>query len=164
MAEFQAVVLALKAAPKEIRSRISRETRETLNPIWREEIANHAGLSRRDNLVFGKGARVAAGNPAVAMAATSKRALRDGSSPFIPDELGRSLEFGAYDRGRPSTYTRKSRKGNTHSVTRKTRTGLPPQNRRGRVVYPAFAEAAPRMLSLWVQTVARVVHEAFEGK
>jgi hypothetical protein len=159
---LRAVVLALKAAPKEMRADINKGTRDTLNPIWREAIATHANGSRMDNLVFGKGARVAAGNPSRAIAASSRRALRPGTNPFIPDVMGRALEFGA-DRGKTSTYTRKG-KGKAHSVTRRTTTGLPARNRRGRVVYPAFAEVAPRMVSLWTQTVVRVLHESFEKR
>jgi hypothetical protein len=159
---LRAVVLALKAVDKANRADISKATRDTLNPIWREAIATHANGSRMDNLVFGKGARVAAGNPARAIAASSRRALRKGAGGFIPDEMGRALEFGA-DRGKTSTYTRRG-KGKSHSVTRRTTTGLPARNRKGRVVYPAFAEVAPRMVSLWTQIVVRNLHEAFEKR
>lgn len=152
---FRAVALALKATDKGIRKDISASTRTTLNPIWREEIASRAGRSRMDAAVFGKGARIAAGNPARAVAASSRRALSDG---FIPDRDGKALEFGA-NREQYSTYDRKG-----HSVTRRTRRGLPAPNRRGRVVYPAWAATAPRMVSLWVQIVVRNIHESLEEK
>jgi len=157
---LRAVVLALKAMDKDTRADISKVTRDTLNPIWREAIATHAAGSRMDNLVFGKGARVAAGNPSRAIAASSRRPLRRGAGGFIPDQQGRALEFGA-DRSSVATYRRRG-KGKAHSVTRHTNRGLPARNRKGRVVYPAFAEVAPRMVSLWTQTIVRRLHEAFE--
>lgn len=155
---LRGVVLALKAVDKPVRSEISKETRGTMNPVWRDAVARRAG-TRMDAAVFGKGARIAAGNPARAVAASSRRALSGG---FTPDRDGRALEFGV-DRGKESTYTRKS-KGGTHTVTRHTRRGLPARQRKGRVVYPAFAEVGPRMVSMWVQIVVRNIYEATEKR
>jgi hypothetical protein len=157
---LRAVVLALKATDKATRSDISRETRTTLNSVWREAVATHAGGNRMDGLTFVKGARIAAGNPSRAMAATSRRALSGG---FTPDIHGRLLEFGA-DPNKTATYSRKSRGGKSHRVTRHTTRGLPARNRRGRVVYPAFAEVAPRMVSMWVQITVRNIHKALEER
>lgn len=158
--ELQAVALALKVVDRDTKAQISKTTRDTLNPIWREALGYRANTTM-DQLVLLKGARVAAGNPASAMAATSTRALSGGGKPV---DLGRSIEFGAYDRQKASTYDRRKPHGGTSKVTRRTRTGLPQQNRKGRVVYPAFAEMAPRMVSLWTQIIVRRIHEAFEGK
>lgn len=160
---LRGIVLALKAAPKEIRSDISRHTRETLNPIWREEIASRAGLSRVDNLIFGKGARIAAGNPSRAVAASSKRAIRKGTNPLKPDVHGRSFEFGTDAAAKPSEYPMRSH-GKTVTVKRRTRAGLPARAPKGRVVYPAFAAMAPRMVSLWAQIIVRDINNALEGK
>lgn len=156
---LRGVVLALKAVDKPVRSEISKETRTTMNPVWRDAVARHAS-TRMDAAVFGKGARIAAGNPARAVAASSRRALSGG---FTPDRDGRALEFGA-DQGKETTYTRKGKGGKSHSVTRHTRRGLPARNRKGRVVYPAFAEVGPRMVSMWVQIVVRNIHEALEER
>lgn len=153
---LRGVVLALKAVDKPIRSEISKQTRGTMNPVWRDAVASRA-RTRMDAATFGKGARIAAGNPARAMAATSRRALSGG---FTPDRDGRALEFGA-DRNAETTYRRRTKNG-THTVTRHTRRGLPPRNRKGRVVFPAFAEVAPRLVSMWVQIVVRNIHESLE--
>lgn len=156
---LRGVVLALKAVDKPIRSEISKESRSTMNPVWRAAVEKRAG-TRMDAAVFGKGARIAAGNPARAVAASSRRSLTGG---FTPDRDGRALEFGV-DRAKESTYTRKGKGGTSHTVTRHTRRGLPARNRKGRVVYPAFAEVAPRMVSMWVQIVVRNIHEALEER
>ena len=155
---LRGVVLALKAVEKPVRAEISKETRGTMNPVWRDAVASRAA-TRMDAAVFGKGARIAAGNPARAVAASSRRALSGG---FVPDRDGRALEFGV-DRSKESTYTRRGKHG-THQVTRHTRRGLPARNRRGRVVYPAFAEFGPRLTSMWVQIVVRNIHKALEER
>jgi hypothetical protein len=161
---LRAVALGLKASDKAIKRDISATTRTTLNPIWREAIATHAAGSRMDYKVFGTGARVAAGNPSKAVAASSRRGLRKGKNPLIPNELGRMMEFPPGADLKATTYQRKSAKGGTHSVTRHTMRGLPARRKGGRVVYPAWADTAPRMVSLWVQIVVRNLHEALEEK
>jgi len=164
--ELQAVALGFKLVSKEIRKDINATVREVLNPVWQEEIADRVSQSgsRVDGLIFAKGARVAAGNPARVMAATSKRPLRKGTHGLRPDVEGRSFEFGTYDRQKKSTYTAHSSKGTPYKVTRRAATGMPAKARAGRIVYPAFAHTMPRMVSLWVSLIARKFYDAFEGK
>lgn len=156
---LDAVVYGLKLVPRDVRNRISRDTRSTLKPIWQQELASHlAGANTFTSRMIGKGL-VSGGNPPIMRAATSRRPLRPGG--LSPDEEGYLAEFG----GRStlySRYTRKSANGGRHEVRRRTMLGLPPTIRRGRVVYPAAASVAPRMASLWVQTFVRAVHEALE--
>lgn len=164
--ELQAVALGFKLVSKEIRKDINSTVRDVLNPIWREEINDRVSQSgsRLDGLTFAKGARVAAGNPARVMAATSKRPLRKGTGGFRPDVEGRGLEFGTADRNAKSTYTGHTPAGKAYQVTRRTRLHMPAAKRSGRVVYPAFAETMPRMVSLWVSLIARKFYDAYEGK
>jgi len=49
-------------------------------------------------------------------------------------------------------------------VERRTMRGLPTRTPKGRVVYQAFADLAPRMVSLWVQIVVKKYAEAAEGR
>ena len=160
---LRATVLALKAMDKKVRKQINDETRGTLNPEWQKAIAARAG-SRMDERVFGKGARIAAGNPARLMSTTSRRPLRKGSNGFVPNEMGRLLEFPTATPGKRSTYTRTSPAGRRHEVTRRTMTGLPLRRNGGRVVYPAVADVMPRFVSMWVQIVVRNIHESLDGK
>lgn len=161
---LRATVLALKAMDKPVRKQINDETRGKLNGPWREAIATHAAGSRMDNVVFGKGARIAAGNPARLMSTTSRRPLRKGTNGFVPNEMGRLLEFPTATPGKRSTYTRTSPRGKRHDVTRRTMTGLPVRRKGGRVVYPAVADVMPRFVSMWVQIVVRNVYESLDGK
>lgn len=162
---LKASVLAMKAADRDLKRAINTATRETMNPVWRSLVtANLAGARAPTSAVLDKGVRIAAGNPPVAKAAQSTRNVGHGG-PLIPAKHYAALEFGAGDRNAYSTYTRKNRRsGGSHKVARRAMRGLPPRNRAGWVVYPAFAEIAPRMVSLWVQIIVKKYHDAAEGK
>lgn len=150
------MALALKLLDKDIKRDISRSIRETLNPIWKDAIDSFLG-TRMDRLIFGPGARIAPGNPAKAMAGTSRRAMADGLTPV---DAARAWEFGAPTRiPHQETYQREG-----HKVTRHTKRQVPRAVKTGRVVYPAFAKFGPRMVALWVQIIVRNIHEKLEGK
>ncbi|MCZ4324758.1 hypothetical protein [Brachybacterium paraconglomeratum] len=162
LAELRAAALALRAADKEMRRAISKGTRDAGNVIWREEIGR-AATSKMDRLVLVKGARIKAGNPAQAIAASSRRPLEDG---LIPDRDYAGFEFGTRQPDARETYTRRSRSGGSHKVTRRTHRQLPrpPRQGTGRVAYAAWSRTGPRLVSLWTQTVFRIVYDAFGEK
>lgn len=155
--EFQAVTLALKAASKELRTDINKATRDTVGPIWKEEVNARAGAHVMAQKVLTKGARVAAGNPARAIAGSSRKALSGG---LVPEQAGRAFEFGTVGREKKTTY-RTSRGGKSFNVTRRTRRQLPPFRKGGYVVFPAWRDTAPRMVSLYTQLIMKKVYEAF---
>ena len=160
--ELRAAAIALKGVGRDLRSRINKATVQQGNTIWRGEVAAH---TRRplDETILAKGARVAGGNPPVAIAANSRRAIgRD--RRLIPEQRWQGYEFGT-DRGAFSTYSRKNRTtGGTHQVRRRTTNHLPPRYRNGRVLWPAFSQAAPRVASLWVKVIVKSVMDAAEGR
>lgn len=160
---LQAAVLAFKAADSSLRREINAATRDTMNPVWRGLVQQNAsragGLSAR---MLGAGARIAAGNPPVAKAAQSTRKVGRGLIPA--DDYG-PWEFGVPNPNRYTTYDRRSRRtGGSHKVKRRTMRGLPRKAAGGRVVYPAWSELAPRMVSLWVQLIVKTYHDAAEGR
>ena len=157
-ARLDAVVFGLKLVGRDVRNQINRTTRAELKPIWQQEMAKQLGGKHKFTVaMLGKGL-VQGGNPPVLRAATSRRPLSGGLVPdrdyFLAEFGGRSTLF--------SRYQRRSKSGARHDVSRRTMLGLPPTIRRGRVAYPAAAETAPRMASLWVQTFVRAVYEAVE--
>jgi hypothetical protein len=157
--EFQAVSLALRLAGKDLRKDINTATRTTLNPVWKSLIEDRASLDI-DQKILVPGSRIAAGNPPAAIAASSSRRLSGGGTPR---ELAKAREFGAINREQERTYDRRNRKGGgSHKVTRHTQRQLPAATRSGRVVYPAFAELAPRMVSLWMQIAVKKTMDAFD--
>lgn len=160
--ELRATVLALKAADRTLKGEINRATVEVGNRIWKPIVEAHA-TRPMDARMLAVGARVKGGNPPVAMAANSRRAVGS-SRRLVPATQWPAWEFGTAWRDQYSRYTRKSKGGGTHPVERRTMRGLPSRQPKGRVVYPAFAEVAPRMVSLWVQLVVRKYNDAAERK
>ncbi len=157
--ELQAAVLAFRAADRDIRNEISRQTRAVLNPVWRGIVSANA-TSHMDAVVLAKGARVQAGNPPAFLAATSTRVMRGG---LVPADNWQAFEFGTRKRGKFTTYKRRSAGGGVHDVTRRTANGLPRRTGTGRVAYPALAETMPRAVSLWLQVIVRAYGRAAEG-
>lgn len=158
-ARLQAAVLAMKAGDRTLRADINRATRDTIGPVWTRAVLAHADTDL-DRAVIAKGARIKPGNPPAAVAATSARRLRGGLQPSADWQ---AVEFG----GTPSrvrTYTRVSPKGRRHSVTRHTMRQLPAHRKAGRVALPAFADVAPRAVSLWVQLIVKRYATALEGR
>ena len=159
VSELKAVVLAFARLENTVRTQINQATRSAANPIWQGEVQAKV-RTPMDAKILAAGARVKAGNPPVLQAAQSTRAI---GGRLRPAENWQGWEFGT-DRNKVSTYTRKSKKGGTHKVTRHASKHMPSPTRSGRVVYPAAAGSIPRFAALWVQTVVRCVHEAAEGK
>lgn len=154
---LRAAVLGLRQARREVRNDINRATRQTLNPVWRDAVTAGA-RTQLDRRVLAQGARILAGNPPTLAAATSTRKLRGG---LVPAESWHAVEFGA-DRSAVTTYDRTSPKGIRHTVKRHTRRQLPPRYRKGRVVFRAAEQLAPRAASLWVSIIVRKFNEAVE--
>lgn len=155
--ELRAAVLAMRVARREVRNDINRATRQTFNPVWRQLVNDRARTSL-DRRVLNTGVRVVAGNPPALVAAGSRRRLPGG---LVPAEQWQGVEFGA-NRDKVTTYRRRSPSGGTHTVRRHTARQLPARQRTGRVVFPAVADIAPRIASLWVQLIVRKFSEAVE--
>lgn len=156
--ELRAVAYAMKLVDRNARSAINKGTRATMNPVWRGAVDAQARTAQ-DRAVLNKGVRIAAGNPPQALAAGSTRKLSGG---LVPAQQWAGVEFGA-DQSKRSTYTTRSPRGKAYRVTRHTARGLPAKAPKGRVVYKAFAQFAPRLVDLWVQTAVRVLAEASEA-
>lgn len=166
---LQAVVLAMKLADRDLKKRINQATRETMNPVWRRAVDQRME-DRVDQRVFGTGTRIAAGNPPSAVAGSSRRRIAGG---LVPLENWRAWEFGAV--GRESSYTEYPRAAHTRRqagqivqvrsgrVRRRTLVQVPARASTGRVLYPAFAEVAPRVAALWAQIVVQQYAQALEA-
>lgn len=159
---LRAVGYAMKLVERDVRNAINRQMRGAMTPVWRSAV--DARLETRlDAAVLGTGVRVAPGNPPSLLAAGSRRPIRRGTRGLVPAEQWQAVEFGVTAAG-PATYPRRNRKaGGTHTVTRNVRAGLPARAPRGRVIWQAAADVAPRLASLFVQTVVRGIHEAAEA-
>jgi hypothetical protein len=158
--ELQGLLVRLKGADKETRKRIRQVTKADAGPIWTSSL-NQQASTRLEARVLAATGRVKVSDQNVTLtAATVGRKLTGGLNPKT-DYHG--VEFGA-EQGATSRYEATSIKGRRFTVERRTRAQLRPVKRTGYVVYPAAAEAIPRLASLWVQTAVRTLHELVEGK
>jgi len=158
---IQAVVLSLSQANREVRKLVRQQSQAVIGPEFQK--AMNEGAS---DLMESKG-----------LALTTKTTLSDRnvtlgtgtkkgpgfSGGFDPRINARVLEFGA-KRDAVKTYRSHRKGGKTFNVTRHTQRQFKPNKRAGYVFYPAIAQMAPRILSLWTQTVVRTFHDAMEGK
>jgi hypothetical protein len=148
----------LKLANKRIQKVVRDQSRMVIGKVFEEEMAAQAP-SRFEyaGLVATGRVKVTEQNVTVASGAV-RGSFRNG---LDMRQSAKSMEFGSNGK-RTKTYTRRSRNGGTHQVTRRTMTQFGPPVRSGRVFYPAVRDLAPRALSLWTQTVLRLYHAAME--
>lgn len=154
-AELRAAAAALRVVEPTLRRELNARARTEMNPVWQAEIRSRL-RSPIDRAVIGAGVRIKAGNPPEALAAQSRRRLSGGLDPSTD---WAPIEFGG-NRGKRTTYRRKSPTGGTHEVTRRTARQLPARDNGGRIAFPALKEVAPRLASLWAATIVRTVYEA----
>jgi hypothetical protein len=156
--ELQAILLALRGFDRDLKKEIRSRTKTMAQPEWQKAVAERAGTVL-ESKVLAATARVQVSDQNVMLRSASiGRSLSHG---LLPSANYAAVEFGA-DRNVKTTYERRSPKGKTHSVTRRTRTQLRPRTRKGYVVFPAAAEMIPRLAALWAQTTVRTFHETIE--
>lgn len=160
--QVRAVALAYKGADADLRKIINSDMRARMGGEWKSLVEEGAARLPKHERSLLTGVRLAGGNPPRVMAAQSSRALgrRKSLRPSTDYPLA---EFGVGDRERVSTYTRRTR-GGTHTVNRRASRAWPTFRKTGRVVYPAFARFAPRVVAYWVQSIVRTFHDAAEGR
>lgn len=142
-ATLKVTLLAMQAVDKSVQSTIRKETRAVGASAWREELQRRPASEQQSRLLVKTSVVKASNNGLTLTSATQKRkALSGGGTPI---GLGKTFEFGD-NKGYSKVH------------------GAPPRRKSGYVVYPALAEVAPRLISLWVQITMKHVHDALEGK
>lgn len=147
--------------PKELKSDIRRVQRAESLPIWREEVNSRKDITPIASRVYKSGITVRTGANLVLEAKGSSKKI--GSRGIPQNALMGAAEFGS----KPNNYTkyyRQAPNGQRHTITRRTRRGLPQHRRDGYVVIPASKAAVSRIQSLTIQTVVRKIHDAAEGR
>jgi len=157
--ELRAVIETLPRLDRELRKEIRTRTKSAALDIWRQEVTEQA-TSPLDFGVLVKSARVRVSDQNVTLTAGSVgRPLSGGLSP---KEHWFAVEYGAGEKR--TTYTRRSVRGRTYQSTRIQNRGLPARNEKGRVLGPAADRSIKRVAALWMQTTARTMFDALEGK
>lgn len=162
--ELQAAILAIRAAPAEVRKRVRQVSKSRLEPDFQRRVterASESNVPRLSSAVLARSARIQMSDQNVRMrAGTSTRALSGG---LVPANYSKAIEFGS-NRNTTTKYRRRSVKGKTHTVTRNTTNQMPRRRQRGWAFYPTANEMTPRYAALWVQTAIRTTAEALEGR
>jgi hypothetical protein len=154
---------AFRGLPRDLKNTIRRSQRAEIGPIWKEEMARSVGGGTgTQQRVFKTGTTVKAGLPAYLVAGSGSRPLSGGG---IPRDMARAVELGSGRRGKYTRYDRKAR-GATKAtkVVRRTSAQLPTHNRSGYVVFPAVAQAVPRIIGTWVKGLTDRIYDAVDGR
>jgi len=162
--ELQAVLLAMRSLDKELAKQLRQQTKAVVGPEWTKAVKENA-QTRLEQRVLADTARVAISNQNVTLKSASVGRRLSGG--LLPKESAYAVEFGAdrFQPGQGRTYQSTSVRGNKFTVRNRNTVGqLRSRNKKGYVVYPAVAEVIPKIASLWVQTVMRGLHEAFESR
>lgn len=156
--ELQQTLLALKVLPRELTKQTRKFTKQLVDKEWK------AGLAKRAVTPIQRAVLVRTAVSSVTPTNVSLKSATKGkvSSGTPSQVLASGAEFGA-DMDRYSRYTRRSPKGRTHTVTRRTARAFGwHRGRDGRVVFPTAQDIAPRVASIYVQTLLRTTAEALE--
>ncbi|MDP4333232.1 hypothetical protein Q7F20_07595 [Curtobacterium sp. A7_M15] len=158
--ELRTLLSALREVPKDVQAQVRKYTKADAQPIWQAEVRSRVQTTV-DERVFGKTARVRVSNQNVNLeAARIGKSLSGGAKP---SQVAAGYEFGRNGDPR-TTYMTTSRKGKRYAATRHTKRQLPTRNTNGRVVFPSTRSSIPRFASLWIQTAARTLYDAFDRK
>ncbi len=139
--------------PREVAKTTRSYSKAIIAPEWRKGLAERAPAEKMFHTrlvtpstvyVTDRGARLVAG---------SDRA----------DNFTRETEFGG-KRNEFNEYMRRSRRGGTHDVRRRTKAQFYNFKPKGYVVYPTASDMIPRVAALWVQIVLRTGHDMLEAR
>jgi hypothetical protein len=158
---FNKAERVFRQLPKELKNDLRRVQRSETLPIWREEINARKDVTPLAARVYKSGITVKTGANLVLQAKGSTKKI--GDRGIRQNTLLGAAEFGS----KPSNYTkyyRNSPAGKRHTVTRRTRAGLPHKRKGGYVAVPASKAAVSRIQSLTIQTTIRRIHLAAESR
>lgn len=149
------MMIVLRKVPAELRKQIQQQTKAAAQPIWQQELREHAD-TRLEQLVLVKSGQVSVTQRNVTLISGKRGKLASGT-PVI--DLVSAVEHG----GSPTKeVTQRSRTGRTY--TRKMGAVFKPHTRKGHVFGPSADEAIQRLAKLWVQTAMRTLYDALDEK
>lgn len=140
--ELLTVLRGLRNLDRETKKQLRAHLRPMVLQEWQAAMAAKA-TTKLQNAVLVRTARARVSDQNITLtSATVGRSLVGG---LKPSASWQAVEFGAG----PATRNAKA---------------FGPPDRNGKVFYPAAANIIPRIIAMYVQTYARAIHEALEGK
>jgi len=149
------MLIVLRNVPTDAGRTALKFARAEAQPIWKEETAGRA-LSRIQQRVLVDSSRVGSTSRNVFLRAGAVGRLSSGTPV---DALKVAAEFGM-NSDAPIVTT--SRRGKVY--TRRAGYMFGPRTRSGKVFFPAVREASARITSVIIQSFARALYDALEGK
>lgn len=152
---FRDMLIVLRAVPREASRTALKYARGEAAPIWKEELAGRASTRLQQRVLVNTG-RVGATGRNVILRSGQVGRLSSGTPVHL---LAKPAELGAHP---GSKYATRSRKGTRYF--RRHGTTFGPVTRPGKVFAPAARDASARVTSVIIQSVARSLYDALEGK
>lgn len=160
--ELQATLLAFRILPKEVTSLTRKYTKQLVDAEWQKGL-NARAATPLQRAVLARTATSSVTNSQVSMKSATKGFVGRSRGEKTPaSELAGGAEFGA-NIGLYTKYQRRSKNGGTHQVSRRTMRHFGYFRKGGRVVFKTGEDLAPRIASMYVQTLLRTTAEAFEN-
>lgn len=148
------MLIVLRAVPAEARKQATKHSRAAATPIWRDETAGRADTHLRRRVLVDT-ARVGVTGRNIALRSGRTGRLSSGTPAAT---LAAAAEFGMQQDSRIRT----SRNGTAYS--RRVGRTFGVRNKRGKVFYPAVADASARITSVIIQATRRALFDALDGK
>ena len=157
--QLEAVILSLRIAGPELRKQIYAQSRAAIAPEWQSDLAAATSGNPFARKVIADSGRVNVGTRGVTL--TAAKSAKKLSGGFIPKLNFAAVEFGAKWRvGKVA-----GRRGeNRYNYQRALNKQFMSRRRKGYYAYKTGDEYVFRYASLWINTVARTLHDAVEGK
>lgn len=147
----------LRRADKDVVKAMRRAVTREVNPWLKSALRRNAPDAQSRKIA--STARVRSGQrPAVVVGSAKKF-----SGGETTAGLAAVYEFGGQQNYRRGYARRNQRSGGRHKVVRHTQRQIPRREKSGRFIYPAVADAAPMLVSAWVQVIAEAYTEATSG-
>jgi hypothetical protein len=165
--ELQAVILSVHAAPKAVQANIKKYAAQDIVPAWTDELAQQGADALQQRLLVDTG-RASVTNSTIRLRSGGINAQVSGG--LSTDTVSKSNRGGVYHSYKAAEFganqflVKEITSPNGRPEKRRTQAQFKRHDNKGYVVYPAARKVIPRIASLWVATVVRTLHDAFEGK
>lgn len=161
MGTVEVDVSQLRAAAARLQSigpRLTEKTAEVsrkLEPQWKQLLSSKASTTPERRMIAATG-RATVIEGGLRLEAGKGARLSGGLRDAGP------IEYGA-NRGKKKTYKRRSKRGGSHPVTRRTAAQFRPFNKTGYVFAPAVKVFVPKLREGWFEGLKVVVSDSIEG-
>lgn len=161
--ELQAAIIACRRVDTDLRKAIFAASRKSVNALWQPGLGRRARSVAATRVIV-QGARAAIRVDGFSLlAATSKRALRNG---LVPTHEWAGYEFGAHNHKK--TFEQKSRLGRSYSVTKTINKQFPARQPGARpaglIAFDTASEVGTKTVAAWVQAVVTTIVNATGGE